>query len=70
MKNVDFDLCLTLINVHLCEYIFLVVGFLSNYFASIFDELVDDVFAYVLIVLSRCQGLLRSCKCIVCFGVV
>ena len=70
MKNVDFDLQLILINVHLCVYIFFVVGFLGDYFASMFDELVDDVFASVLIVLSRCQGLLRSCKCIVCFGVV
>ena len=70
MKNVDFDLQLILINVHLCEYIFLIVGFLSDYFASVFDEFVDDVFASVLMVLSRCQGILRSCKSVVCFGVV
>lgn len=70
MKNVDFDLQLILINVHLCECIFFVVGFLNDYFAFIFDEFVDGVIASVLMVLSRCQGLLRSCKCIVCFGVV
>ena len=70
LKNIDVDLWLILINVRLREYIFFVVGFLGDYFVSIFDEFVDDVFASALMVLSRCQGLLRSCKSVVCFGVV
>lgn len=54
----------------LCECIIVVVEFFERLFCFFFDELVDNVFASVLMVLSNYQGLLRSGKSVACFGVV